>query len=497
MADRMNMALGENIITLLAYDDVNGKIVANMLDPNLMEGDYRVIAERSIAFWRKFHEAPKDHLADELSDILEDPHNRRAKTFARILTNMRDLSGSVNTQYVMEQLRKFMRMQRIKDAIIKSAEQLNKQQDVAIDEVEKIWNGILRTQDLHFDAGMKLWDVDRVLDFMELRQVEFPTGIPAFDRNGIVPMRGATYLLLGSAGRGKTWGLVHTGVQALKQRKRVVHISLEMSEEETAQRYYQCLFGVANKDEPQEYTTLVKDDDGNLEGFDEEKISPEWALDSKVARTELDMRLHHYGRRFDNLIIKRFPPRSVSIADIEGYLDNLEITEGFIPDMIILDYIGIIKTDERNHRISLGRQFEEFRSLGIRKNAAAVSAHQVSRVGAHSQLVSQTHVAEDWSMIATSDVIITYSSTEAEAEHGLGRLYVSKCRHARDKWGVLLVQHYATGQFIVDSAFLGRKYWDIVKELTGEDAEGKGDGVEDDEDEEKSDGKFKFKRSRN
>lgn len=470
--NRVTIALGENLITLLAYDDVYGKIVAATLDPNLMEGDYRVIAERAIAFWQKFHEAPKDHLADELADIIEDPHNRKGKTYLRILSNMRQLSGTVNTGYVMEQLRQFMRMQHIKDAIVKSAETINQNQEIAIDEVEKIWNDILRQKSFHFDPGMKLWSIDRVLQFMEQRQSEFTTGIKEFDRLGITPARGAVLLLLGSAGRGKTWGLVHLGVQGLEERKKVVHISLEMSEEETAQRYYQRIFGVSKRDVPTEITKLIVDEEtGKLEGFDVEKAVQDWALDSNIVGTEIYNHLDHYHTRYDRLVIKRFAPRSVSVQDIEGFLDNLEITEGFIPDMLVLDYIGIIKTDERNHRISLGRQFEEFRALCIKRNMAGVTAHQVGRVGAHAQLVSSTHVAEDWSMIATSDMIWTYSSTEAEAQFGLGRLYVSKARGERDKFCILITQSYEIGQFVIDSTRLGKEYWELARTLTGEDAE--------------------------
>lgn len=482
MADTFNTSLQQNVMTMLAYDDVNGKIIANTVDPALFEGDYRIIAERAVGFWRKFKEAPKDHLADELADILEDPNNRKAKTFTRILLNMREISDSINTAYVMEQVRKFTRMQLLKDAIIKSAEQLNKDDEIAIEQVEQIWNGILRSGDkMQFDPGITLWEMDRVIAYMEGRVMEFPTGIQPLDALGIGPARESVLILLGAAGKGKTWGLIHLGRRAVEARKRVMHFSLEMSEEQTALRYYMSMFGIPKRKAEQEVTVLDieyddKDRPFKLNGFERVVDKPEFALDSPDLRLELEQHMKHYSRRYEkNLRIKRFAPRSVTIADLEGYLDNLEITEGFIPDMIILDYIGIIKTDQRDHRISLGRQFEEFRGLNVRRKTAGVTAHQINRTGAHAQLVSSTHVAEDWSIVATADDIWTLAVTDAESQFGLGRLYVSKARNDKDRWGMVLTQNYDTGQFATNAFRLPKAYFDMFKDFSGEDAEGEED----------------------
>ena len=59
MSDRLTATLQENIITVLAYDDDNGKTIARMVDGSLFEGDYRVMAERCIDFWHRHGQAPK------------------------------------------------------------------------------------------------------------------------------------------------------------------------------------------------------------------------------------------------------------------------------------------------------------------------------------------------------------------------------------------------------------------------------------------------------
>src|SRR3977135_2364564 len=123
MADkeRLNSTLQENLLTLLCYDDDKGKLVASILDPALFEGDLRVLAERAVEFWKIHKEAPKHHTPDLVGDIIDDPHNRKAKTYQRILTSMLELADNVNSNYVLDQLRKFTRLQTLKDAILRSA----------------------------------------------------------------------------------------------------------------------------------------------------------------------------------------------------------------------------------------------------------------------------------------------------------------------------------------------------------------------------------------
>jgi replicative DNA helicase len=239
--EKPTTALIENIITLLCYNDEYGKVITNMVDHQLFEGDYRVVAERAIGYWQQYGEAPGVHTSDLVSDIIDDPHNRKAGTFKRILIAMQALSDSVNTTYVMEQLRSFTRMQKLKEAILKSAEQLNSQQETAISSVEEIWNNLLRSQETTFDPGTRLTEYGKVLAYMDTQAGEFTTGIPTLDRNGIVPMRGTLGIFLAPTGFGKSWYLIHLGKQALAQRKNILHVSLEMSEEEVLQRYYQSL----------------------------------------------------------------------------------------------------------------------------------------------------------------------------------------------------------------------------------------------------------------
>jgi len=478
--ERLNSTLQENLITLLGYSET-GKIVANMLDTNLMEGDYRLIAERCIDYWHQYSKFPGDHTADLMADILDDKHNRRTKSVARILRQMVQLADTVNTEYVMTQLRMFSRMQRFKSAIIESAEKINSNQHMAIEEIEDIWHGLLRHNERDFDAGMKLNEYARVLAKLDQKATEFSSGVEELDARGVVPMRGAMYLLLGAAGRGKTWGLVHIGKHAITDRKKVVHISCEMDEEDVGLRYYMSLFSVPKRLAPVEITTMTIDQENHLEELVRKKFKPAFAFDESAIDEELRSYSEAFGKRFDNLRIKRYPPGQLTIGMIEAYLDTLEQVEGFIPDMLIVDYPGIMKLDPKNIRGSLGYLVMELRGLFVRRNVAGVVAHQGSKEGEKAVMMKATHVAEDWSVVGTADVIVTYSCTEREFRYGLARLFVAKARSEEDRFALLITQSYKIGQWCLESHFLDKGYRTMLDDFTADDVD-----ADDDDDSEES-----------
>src|ERR1700683_3246461 len=181
MNDTLNTTLQQNIITLLCHDDVNGKVVANLVAPELFEGDYRTIAEKAVAYWTQYKEAPKKaHTGDLVSDILQDPHNRKAQTYRRILIDMLQLSESINAEYVLGQLRNFIRAQKLKAMILRSAEQIAAPHpsENAMDRIEEAFTDLLKVHQTTFDAGRRYEDIDALLEYQAKRQqADFTTGI--------------------------------------------------------------------------------------------------------------------------------------------------------------------------------------------------------------------------------------------------------------------------------------------------------------------------------
>ena len=473
---QLHSSLQENLLAVLGYDEEHGRPLSRMVDPVLFEGEYRTVADRLVAFWRKYDAPPgAAHIADIFADIIEDKSSRRSTTLKRIVQQLDELwDMGVNSIYVVQQHTNHVRVMLMKNGIVKAAEKLQSGQELAIAETEEILNDLLRARQISFDPGVQASDVDFLLDYLETKYSEFTMGIKQLDENNIVPFRGALLLIIAAAKAGKSWQLIHIGKQAFLQRKKVVHISLEMSEGEVLQRYYQCLYSIAKRDAKRMIEVpKLKQKEGKLIGIDYKNVKAQMTFSSEGTdlSMELKTRVELHEKRLSNIYIKRFPPRSLTANGIRAYLDNLEASFNFIPDMLILDYAGLMKTDTKLHRIETGRNVEELRAIAVERNMAVVSAWQSNRKGAETGLVGATNVSEDWSVVQTADIVLSLSRTDEEKARGLARLFVDMVRGEEDGWGLILTQALEMGQFVLDAARIPEDYWEMVKPEEDEEEE--------------------------
>ncbi len=475
----LTRTLQENLVTLISHSDTHGKIVVNLIEPALFDGELRIIAERCIDYWRQHNQAPKQHTQDLVADIIDGPHKGKAQTYNNILIAMLELSESINAEYVIGEISTHHRTQRLKDAIWRSAQRLEAGGRLAVLEVEEILNDLLHTREVDFKPGLYLSNYQRVIENLQSQQSEFVTGIEEFDKRKFVPARGATTLFLAPTGRGKSWYLIDQGARAFLQHKKIAHITLELSEDLTAQRYYQRLFAMPKRPEDRFITTTLKVDKlGRFENAEYEDFQPDFTFSDPSIVDEFQTRVSHMGTRFNNIIIKKFPMRSLTMNGLRAYLDNLEIVEKFIPDMLILDYIGVTRTDAKDHTNSLGRNGEEFKGICEERNVAGITAQQTGRVSASSTTVSMTQISEAWTLTNSADQVAVFSCTDAEHKYGLARIYIAKARSEEDHFGVLITQNYRIGQFCLDSMLLESRYFDYLKELKSRE------GTDEDEEDE-------------
>ncbi len=233
-----------------------------------------------------------------------------------------------------------------------------------------------------------------------------------------------------------------------------------MREEQVLQRFYQSLFAIPKRRADHiEINRMVLDKEGVLQGFKQAKEVPDFYLTSSVAKTEIMSRLRGWGMRpQENLIIKHFSPRSLSFDGLQLYLDNLESTQRFTPDLLVIDYPAKMQIPINEYRLNLGVLFDKLSGLAFDRNLALVAPHQVTRSGSEAQMVTSKHIAEDWSIIGIADVVLAYSSTRMEKQSKLGRLFVDVARDEADKFGVLMTQNYEIGQYCLESILLPSNY---------------------------------------
>lgn len=231
-------------------------------------------------------------------------------------------------------------------------------------------------------------DIERYYNYIHNTDMVIPTGLANLDRviGGGVHVKTLT-TLMAQANLGKTLMKCAIASNIVLQNKNVLYITMEMSEEMIAERIYQ-----------------------NILGFDKESLNV-------IARERLDIKIQSIKQKLQNsLIIKEYPTKGANVNTIKNLLKELEIKKKFKPDVIFVDYLGImsplylLKSDNtytEGKRIS-----EELRGLAVEKEVALVTSIQTNREAFDEVITSMKDMADSIGPAATSDIIMGVSQTD-------------------------------------------------------------------------------------
>jgi len=152
-----------------------------------------------------------------------------------------------------------------------------------------------------------------------------------------------------------------------------------------------------------------------------------------------------------------WPAYSAGIQEIQNCLRTWEAVEGFMPDIIVVDYADILKPQSNfnEERHNLDRIWKGLKSLAQSTKSVVISATQTRRSTLEKGNVGQEDIAEDIRKLAHVDVMMGISQTAKEKQQGLARIGVLAQRH--DSFDVLsqcyILQQLDCGQFCLDSKF--------------------------------------------
>ena len=461
----------DNVLTALVHDDVASAQIAMKLDHGLFSTrGYRQIAEKAIQYVQKYKRAPGMHCRDELEDKMRGT-SAEAAFFVDTFEAMDKIKHEIHTQYILDKLDEFIEKRRVIIAIQKAADAAHQ------GDIEKARKYMYEaTVDKNFNHGIWLQKPEEGLRFMNAKEEEdfFPSGVDDLDKRGVRPHRKKMFLILAPSNKGKSWWLVEIGKQcAFLYKKSVLHVTLEMSEDDVAERYIQAMFAMARGDDVDSIRTsfFEKDEFGRFVGFEYGSTRSAQGLRSEM-RSQVEKKLKAF-QQSKPILIKEFPTSSLSIEQLESYLDMLEQQHNFVPDILILDYADLMDIDPTSLRIDTGHMFRRLRGLMNKRNMALATATQGSRKAAESNTTRETHIAEDWSKVGTTDFLVTYSQTELEEKRGFARLLVEKARTAKKHYTVMISQSYETGQFCLSSVYMNKSAQDTVRKVLGSDDDAK------------------------
>ncbi|MCF6205322.1 MAG: hypothetical protein L3J47_00315 [Sulfurovum sp.] len=231
-------------------------------------------------------------------------------------------------------------------------------------------------------------------------EVRIPIGIQGLDNainGGVKP--GKTVIWMGSTGTGKSLALAHVGKRAVVGGFKVVYYSLELGQEEIAERY-------------------------------DSSFSKVPMMDLEESPAKVINSIKKWGARYGpNLVIKSYPPGQATVGTIRSHMTML-INEGFNPDLILVDYMDLLKPLRAydSEYAELGRTAVDLAGLGVEFAVRLHTATQVNRAGANSDVVGLDHVADSYKKLFIADLVISICRTKEEKNENLARLFIAKSR---------------------------------------------------------------------
>lgn len=231
------------------------------------------------------------------------------------------------------------------------------------------------------------------------------TGIPELDEKKIMGGglgAGEIGIVCAPSGVGKSHLLTHFGAQALLAGKNVYHYTMELNERYVGIRYDSHLTGINSSD----------------------------CSDAKESIKEyFETNKENLGR----LIIKEYPARSITCNTIKAHIEKMSY-KGVKPDLILIDYAGIIRSTERYELPRLEMQYviQEIRKMAKELDVPIWTALQSNKEGAKSDIVDLTNLAESYGQAAEADFVLGLQRISTQKATGLGTLFIAKNRFGID-----------------------------------------------------------------
>jgi len=245
------------------------------------------------------------------------------------------------------------------------------------------------------------------------------TGIAHLDRAGVAIERGEIGCVLGAAKHGKSHVLVNVARNALRDGLNVIYYTLEMPSSRLRRRMQSLIAGPKQdyREDPVRFARAVR-------------------------------RLIHKQLK-GQLLIKRWPAYFATPTDLRAHLTQV-VADGFRPDMVIVDYGGLLKPDrdlgEKRHNIA--EVWLEMRAMAGEFDVYWWSAAQANRGAVNKPVVTMADFAECFEIVQHIDVGFSISMTDDERDANQGRFFVLASRNERDGTVVEYQHDYSRSRII-------------------------------------------------
>ena len=368
--------------------------VRDVLQEDYFDADaHKWILQEIVGYFDKYHATiTMDVLKIELNKI----DNDVLKTAIKEELRNSYQASQQDLEYVQEEFQTFCKNQKLKQALMDSADLLN-QGDY--DAIRGMIEGALK-------AGMDKNIGHEYLKDIESRYREdyrptIPTPWPVMTESfqgGWGP--GDLAIVFGNPGGGKSWTMVAAAAHAVQQGHNVIYYTLELGEDYVGKRF-DCYFTGYSIDEVNNHRDKVEEIVSKLPG---------------------------------KLIVKEYAPKSATVTTIKSHIQKCEDMD-FKADMVIIDYVDYLrgpskKFSERKDEID--DVFVAVKGLAKDLKIPVLTPSQVNRMGAKDQIIEGDKAAGSYDKLMVADIAISLSRQKEDKVNGTGRFHIMKNRYGMD-----------------------------------------------------------------
>lgn len=401
------------ILTLLWRDAQSYNIYKETIKPKYFQKTIHIDLCRIIFDYKdKYGYAPTlDVLVEEVTQMCD-----KSKTKQKLMDDYLDCIDTMasmdlsDIDYIKDKILSFGKRQALVDAVMESADIIEKEPETEYNKIEKVVKTALLVGEDANNLGTEIFEgvQERFASYTQDEDVieRIPTGMEKLDLclgGGLG--RTEMGVVLAPPGRGKTTFLISVGSSAIEEGYDVLHISLENNEKQIIRNYDMRL--------------LKK----NLD-YIKENVS-------NSVKAMLNIKKLKKG----NLIVKKYPTKGATVGTIRTLLDQLKVVKGFVPDVVIVDYGMILRptkdyTDDK--RSGIEGIYEDLRALADEYDCALWTGAQGNRAALSKKIVTTADIAECFAIANVADVMVALCQTMKEKSQGIMRAFLAKVRDNAD-----------------------------------------------------------------
>jgi hypothetical protein len=460
--ETIDLSRERNLIILLINNKEFTEAILPILAEKNLEAPYsKLLAGWVREYWDTYHDVPKSSIQDifelKRAHIEEDSTLETVGEFLKSLSEEYDPKNYTNVKYFIDNSEDYIKERHLKCHIEKvSALTAQGKLDQAEQEIANYKQpGICK------DKGVDIFnDIDRIKKAYEATETSL-FSIPG-DVGTLLSKfyRGDVSVILGGMKAGKSYALQMLSENAAEQGLRVLHLNLEISEDQLIKRFWSSLIG--QPDRPGTYDVPYFQSDrepSEAPSRDAQFIvAHRQQTFAGVSFEDIPKIKQGLALRYKGGAIRLFslPSASTGIPEVESLLDNLQYYDNFVPDVLCIDYPALLNGKEfgREPRVILDGIYKNLRRIAQERHMHITAASQAGRQSLEGEEIGAINAAESVAIIAHGAKVISIYHTTEELEAGIVNIKVDIDRAGLGSYDtVVALQNLNCAKFCIDSRF--------------------------------------------